>query len=68
MRRRFVTLGFGTRVYGQSACAPFGNRTGAFQSPAFVFVTEPHFCGERNMCGQTSAQRFDDVEYQFRLF
>jgi len=68
MRGWFVAFDFGAGVYGQGAGSAFGNGGGAFEREAFVFVTEPHFAGKRDMFGQALAQGFDDMVDKIRLF
>ena len=68
MRGRFVAFDFGARVYGQGAGSAFGNGGGAFEGEAFVFVTKPHFAGERDVFGQALAQGFDDMVDEVGLF
>ncbi len=61
MRGWFVAFDFGARVYGQGAGPAFGDGGGTFEREAFVFVTEPHFAGKRDVFGQALAQGFDDM-------
>ena len=68
MRGRFVAFDFGARVYSQGAGSAFGNGGGTFEREAFIFVTEPHFAGERDMFGQALAQGFDDMVDEVGLF
>ena len=65
---RFVAFDFGARVYSQGACSAFGNGGGTFEREAFVFVTEPHFAGKRDVFGQALAQGFDDMVDEVGLF
>ena len=65
---RFVTFVFGTGVYGQGAGACGSNGGGTFQRGTFVFVTEAHFGGKRDMRRQATAQGPDDAVYEFRFF